>query len=208
MTRWGAACVLWAAARLASAADVYTYSIQTCSADVAARSGCGMGDPELARWAMNAWQPVAGSGLRFVAVEEENAGRVRIYWLGKRPQVYGDASPIVVGGKYGAAIEVHPDLSQSGRHDRLFRDTVVYLTCLYELGHPIGLDHTAEFAGIMYSFQYGGGVFQPVSADVAGAAGYLPAFGDFRGGPEACGFALRARSPGAIILASGCPRLP
>jgi hypothetical protein len=167
MKRWGAVCVLCAVARLASAADVYTYSIQACSPDVAERSGCDAADPELARWAMEAWQQAAGPGLRFVQVEDENAGRIRIYWLGKRPQLYGDARPLFVNGKRGAAIDVHPDLAQfgarieaAGRHDKLFRDTVVYLTCLHELGHAIGLDHTADFADIMYSFQYGGDVLE------------------------------------------------
>ena len=40
--------------------------------------------------------------------------------------------------------------------DPLFRDTVVYLTCVHELGHAFGLTHTRFFADIMYSFQYGG----------------------------------------------------
>ena len=36
------------------------------------------------------------------------------------------------------------------------RDTIVYLTCVHELGHAFGLVHTSAFADIMYSFQYGG----------------------------------------------------
>ena len=35
---------------------------------------------------------------------------------------------------------------------------VVYLTCLHESGHALGLRHTAAFADIMYSFQYGGDI--------------------------------------------------
>src|ERR1022692_3932084 len=93
--------------------------------------------------------------------------RIRIYWLGARPQLYGDARLLFVDGKRGASIEVHPDLTQfgpqiaaAGRNDRLFRDTVVYLTCLHETGHGIGLEHTADCADIMYSFQYGGDVLE------------------------------------------------
>jgi hypothetical protein len=40
--------------------------------------------------------------------------------------------------------------------DRLLRDAIVYLTCLHESGHALGLSHTAVFEDIMYSFQYGG----------------------------------------------------
>jgi predicted Zn-dependent protease len=38
------------------------------------------------------------------------------------------------------------------------RDAIVYLTCVHETGHALGLRHTAEFADIMYSFQYGGDI--------------------------------------------------
>jgi hypothetical protein len=36
------------------------------------------------------------------------------------------------------------------------RDTIVYLTCLHELGHTVGLSHTADFDDITYFFGYGG----------------------------------------------------
>ena len=42
--------------------------------------------------------------------------------------------------------------------DRLLRDAIVYLTCLHESGHALGLSHTKAFADIMYSFQYGGDI--------------------------------------------------
>jgi hypothetical protein len=162
----GAAYLLWAmAAALLPAAEVYTYWIQPCTQDVAARSGCEAADPELALWALEAWQKAAGPGLRFVPAGSQNEARVRIYWLGERPQLYGEARPIYINGQRGASIEVQPDPAQLGpqiadaaRNDKLFRDTIVYLTCLHETGHGIGLEHTASFADIMYSFQYGGDV--------------------------------------------------
>jgi len=42
--------------------------------------------------------------------------------------------------------------------DELLRDAIVYLTCVHETGHALGLPHTAAFADIMYSFQYGGDI--------------------------------------------------
>ncbi|MGA2742844.1 MAG: hypothetical protein ABSG65_36070, partial [Bryobacteraceae bacterium] len=70
-------------------------------------------------------------------------------------------------GKRVRVIEVQPDLSQfgprmaaAGQSDKLFRDTVVYLTCLHEIGHVLALPHTDDFADIMYSFQYGGDVVE------------------------------------------------
>lgn len=80
---------------------------------------------------------------------------------------YGEARPIVVDGRRGAAIYVRPDLAPlgphidgAGRKDRLFRDCIVYLTCLHESGHAIGLPHTAEFDDMMYSFGHGGNIVE------------------------------------------------
>ncbi len=42
--------------------------------------------------------------------------------------------------------------------DLLMRDTIVYLTCLHESGHALGLSHTNQFDDIMFSFQYGGDI--------------------------------------------------
>ena len=115
MKRRCAVCMLWAmAAGAAPAAEVYNYWIQPCTEDVAARSGCVAADAELAHWALEAWEKVAGRGLRFVAADGEYTARIRVYWLGKRPQLYGDTRLVFVNGKRGAAIEVHPDLAQYG----------------------------------------------------------------------------------------------
>ena len=95
MKRLCAACMLWAmAVRPAAtlhAAEVYNYWIEPCTADASARSGCNAADPELASWALEAWQKAGGSGLRFAPAGAENEARVRIYWLGRKPQLYGDA---------------------------------------------------------------------------------------------------------------------
>jgi len=47
---------------------------------------------------------------------------------------------------------------ENPQEDPLLRDTIVYLTCLHETGHALGLQHTAAFADIMYSFQFGGDI--------------------------------------------------
>jgi hypothetical protein len=62
-----------------------------------------------------------------------------------REGLYGEA----VGGD----VYVRPDGGEG-----LLRETITYLTCLHETGHALGLSHTAEFADIMYNFQFGGDI--------------------------------------------------
>ena len=49
-------------------------------------------------------------------------------------------------------------IARRAKRDALFRETIVYLTCLHELGHALGLGHTAEYADIMYAFGFGGDI--------------------------------------------------
>jgi hypothetical protein len=164
MRRLLLAALLWAAA---AEAETLSYWIEPCSDEVAARSACDPRDADLAKWALDAWQHAAGPGLEFVSTGIETEARIRIYWLDKRPQLYGDTRMGYLNGKLTWDIEVQPDLSQfgpdiaaAGQTDRLFRDTVVYLTCLHEAGHVLYLPHTDDFEDIMYSFQYGGDILE------------------------------------------------
>jgi hypothetical protein len=122
------------------------------------------GDPTLAEWALAAWGRASGGVLRFRRAAEAEA-LLRIYWEGGRAGLYGEMVPIRVNGRHGAAVLVLPDTEALGadiaaeaRRDPLFRDTVVYLTCLHETGHGLGLAHTSDYADIMFFFGYGGDI--------------------------------------------------
>jgi hypothetical protein len=122
------------------------------------------GDPTLAEWALAAWGRASGGGLRFRRGPEAEA-LLRIYWEGGRAGLYGEMVPIRVNRRHGAAVLVLPDTEALGsdiaaeaRRDPLFRDTVVYLTCLHETGHGLGLAHTSDYANIMFFFGYGGDI--------------------------------------------------
>lgn len=129
------------------------YWVQPCDQPA---TGCHVGDPELARWALEAWQKAGGGKLVFEKAATEDAAHIRIYWANGNQGLYGEARPIMVGGIRGAEVYVLPP-AETGS-DVLMRETIVYLTCLHETGHALGLSHTAAFADIMYSFQYGGDI--------------------------------------------------
>jgi hypothetical protein len=140
---------------LLAAPEPCSYWIDPCTEKASRATGCKTGDPELAKWAFQAWARESGGLLTFVKSESEEHARIRLRWAGNQGSLYGEAQPVMVDGKRGAVIYVLPATGRPG-DDPLLRDTMVYLTCLHESGHALGLKHTAEFADIMYNFRYGG----------------------------------------------------
>jgi len=133
-------------------------------ADGRGKPGFRSTDRELAQWALQAWQRSARSTFRFAAAPESGA-LIRLYWAGPDSGEYGEMLPIMVAGRRGAAVFIRPDTDSLGPEiarragtDTLLRDSIVYLTCLHELGHALGLEHTRDFRDIMYFFGYGGNV--------------------------------------------------
>lgn len=152
---------------LAYAAEEYTYWVEPCTPALAKSTSCSATDTELGRWAFEAWQRESGGALRFQPSPTEDQARIRIHWAGGASNLYGETQRIVVNGKPGANIFVLPDIRglgpdifAAGKSDALFREAIVYLTCLHESGHAIGLAHTRNYADIMFSFGYGGDVVE------------------------------------------------
>jgi hypothetical protein len=92
---------------------------------------------------------------------------IRLYWAEANEGRYGEMRPLTVGGRRGAAVYIRPDVDSLGddiadraRIDALLRDSIVYLTCVHELGHALGLMHTSDFRDIMYYFGFGGDIVE------------------------------------------------
>src|SRR5216684_7672083 len=129
------------------------YWIEPCTNP---ETGCTAGDLQLARWALEAWQAASGARLHFVETRDRSRALIRLVWATPRQGLYGETVPTEVDGRRGAQIFV-TIVTPPGR-DALLRDTIVYLTCLHESGHALGLVHTSQFDDIMYSFQFGGDI--------------------------------------------------
>jgi Matrixin len=122
------------------------------------------GDRQLATWALQAWEKTIGGTLRFEP-SPETAALVRVYWIEPGDSQYGEMRPLTVNARRGAAVYIRPDTDALGpgiagpaRRDPLLRDSIVYLTCVHELGHALGLEHTDEYRDIMYFFGFGGDI--------------------------------------------------
>jgi hypothetical protein len=131
------------------------YWIEPCDS---LRAACRAGDPELAKWALSAWQSASSGKLRLTPASGREKAHLRIFWSGGRDGLYGEARPIFVDGIRGAEVYVLPPDARAASGDSLLRDVIVYLTCVHESGHALGLQHTSDFADIMYNFQYGGDI--------------------------------------------------
>ena len=121
-------------------------------------------DRELAKLALDAWSRESGGQLKFTEAKTDGA-LIRIRWISPNEGLYGETQRVQVNGKAGAIVYVMPQVSAQGEplasravQDNLLRETIVYLTCVHELGHAVGLQHTRKFDDIMYYFGYGGNI--------------------------------------------------
>jgi hypothetical protein len=127
------------------------------------RQQCRAGDEQLAEWALGAWQKAGEGRLQFKRVGSRSEARLFFLWAGGRDGLYGEARPVRIQGQPGAVIFILGDTSQlsaemqaEARRDPLLRETIVYLTCLHESGHALGMRHSADFLDVMYTFSLGG----------------------------------------------------
>ena len=153
--------VLFALASQMMPAESFTWWVQPCN-----DTRCTVADEQLVKWALAAWERASAGNLRLEPAPESRA-RIRIYWVSVREGLYGETRGVARDAVHGADVYVRPTLEGLGpeigskaEKDTLFRDTIVYLTALHELGHALGLPHTSGFDDIMYNFGYGGDILE------------------------------------------------
>jgi hypothetical protein len=122
-------------------------------------------DRELAKLALDAWSRESVGRLKFAEAKSVDEAIIRFRWISPNQGLYGETERVQVKGRAGAVVYVMPQVSVQGEplagraaQDNLLRETIVYLTCVHELGHAVGLQHTRKFEDIMYFFGYGGDI--------------------------------------------------
>lgn len=126
-------------------------------ADGIPKFGSRPGDNELATWAFDEWQRAAGGAFRLEPITQEGMALIRLYWHRQTNRQYGQMRSHVGSlWRRQAILYVRPDshsrhktLGPAAAKDPLLRDTIVYMTCLHEIGHALGLGHTAVESDVM-----------------------------------------------------------
>jgi len=111
------------------------------------------GDAPVER-AMQTWTTAAESRFRLVRTSTKGMAAIRVHFF-THDWRYGmtQARP---DPQTGLLAEAEVVVAADAGGDALDHQIVVYLTALHELGHAIGLSHSADIADIMYLFRLPG----------------------------------------------------
>ena len=111
---------------------------------------------QLVERAMHTWSIASDGAFTLRRTFLERDAGIRVYFNGAGGN-YGETRPHV-NRTTGLIDEAEVAIAADApiQVDPLTRDIIVYLTALHELGHALGLEHTANFDDIMYLFRQPG----------------------------------------------------
>jgi predicted Zn-dependent protease len=110
----------------------------------------------LADYAMSHWAAGSAGQLKVVKVATAAEAELRFRWVNpQRKGLYGQSIARMEQGRLVHELVINPDTAKPGA-DPLLAEAILFLTCVHESGHALGLIHTRDFADIMYSFEFGG----------------------------------------------------
>ena len=117
-------------------------------------AGAPAGGDRLVERAMQTWTMAAESRFRMERTAARDTAGIRVHFF-TRDWRFGmtQARP---DSRTGLLTEAEVVVAADADGDALDHQIVVYLTALHELGHAIGLSHSADIADIMYLFRLPG----------------------------------------------------
>lgn len=106
---------------------------------------------DMVRRAFRVWSDAADGAFRFAETPEFPATGIRVRFV-RSDQSFGETMPYI-DDRTGRIVRADVVVTTERPGDQLHKLMVLYLTTLHEVGHALGLPHTADFGTIMYQFR-------------------------------------------------------